>query len=107
MSSRRWRSLRSDGRWCVEDIAAAGYKPLFVQLSDSRATLQVFTNPAGMGYVGLSGCDRVDWNWTAFHQAWVQDSIEYPKADEDPVYSKRVVYRHLNSGEHVTIAYLR
>jgi hypothetical protein len=37
----------------------------------------------------------------------VQESIEYPKADEDPVYSKRVVYRHLNTGERATIAYLR
>jgi hypothetical protein len=102
-----WSQLRADGHWCVDDILAADYKPLFVQLSDTRETVYVFTNPDGIGYVGLSGCNRINWNWAAFHEAWVKETIDYPQPEDDPTYSKKVVYRHLNSGERVTIAYFR
>jgi hypothetical protein len=102
-----WSQLRSDGHWCVADILAADYKPLFIQLSDTRENVYVFTNPDGIGYVGLAGCDRINWNWSSFHQAWVQESIDYPPVEDDPTYSKKVVYRHLSSGERTTIAYFR
>ena len=102
-----WSQLRTDGHWCVEEILAADYKPLFVQLSGTRENLYVFTNPDGIGYVGLSACDRVNWNWASFHQAWVQENIDYPTAEDDPTYSKKVMYRHLDSGERATIAYFR
>jgi hypothetical protein len=102
-----WSQLREDGAWCSGDILATGYRPLFVQLSDTRETIYVFTNPAGAGYVGLSGCDRIAWNWSAFHEAWVKESIDYPDPEDDSTYSKKILYRHLATGEHVTIAYLR
>jgi len=102
-----WSQLRDDGQWCTDDILAAGYKPLFVQLSETHDTLYVFTNPAGSGYVGLEGCRQVTWNWAAFNAAWVKETTDYPDPEDDSVYSKTVVYRHLTTGERVTIAYLR
>ncbi len=102
-----WSRLRSDGHWCVDDILAADYTPLFVQQSDTRDPVFVFTNPASVGYVGLSGCDRADWNWNSFHQVWIQQSIDYPPEEIDPTYSKKIVYRHVSNGEQVTISYFR
>ncbi len=102
-----WDNVRADGRWCADDLIAAGHKPLFVQTGAGVDNTYVFTDPLNKGYVGIAGCNQVTWNWIAFHQAWVERDLSYPSAEEDPIYSKKIVYEHLETGNQVTIAYFR
>lgn len=102
-----WDTVRQDGRWCAVDIMAAGYKPVFTQISPAREDIFVFTDPQQNGYIGLADCDRVSWNWIAFHATWIEQSISHPSAEEDPIYTKIIDYRHAGTGELVTIAYFR
>ena len=102
-----WDLVRSDGRWCNGDIIDAGYKPIFSVLSAIWETTVVFADPIDNTYVGIAGCNPSPWDWTEFDAAWVEQDTHYPTVEEDPTYFKKVVYRHRDTGDWVTIAYFR
>ena len=106
-ASHPWDLVRPDGRWCNRDITDAGYKPIFAMLSAIWETTLVFADPIDNTYVGIAGCSSSAWDWTEFDAAWVEQDTQYPTVDEDPTYFKKVVYRHRETGDWVTIAYFR
>jgi hypothetical protein len=89
---------------CHKELLARGHRPVFYLAFPPRGQMDVFDDPDGLGYLGVSNCAHYPFDKAAFEREHRVTKIEEPRGTP---FHRILTYRHHVRNEWATLSYYR